>query len=245
MNPVIYKAFYILQRNLYWLLLLGFLLMLFGYMSTVIHNQQVQLDYSKAVTTEMENKLNGVSNILSQKENELGQQTTKVEAISGEKKQLELYLHTQDKYLTGRLSQMDIKLKDLHSVTSLNVTTSGEFATITKDSIIEKIVYKYVGDSLKKDTVRQAFKVINYREPKGWFEMNGSIHGDTMKFNPVFYEQYEVLLHEERKPKRYLFDFFRRKQTVGTVFSKNPYTRSNEVKVIVQKKQRKKLFSLF
>lgn len=245
MNPVIYKALYVLQRNFFWVLLLGFLLMLFGYMSTVIHNQQVQLEFSKAVNKEMENKLNGVSNILSQRENELGQQTTKVLAISGEKEQLFQLIESNDKQLADRLKKMDVKLKDLHSITLLEATTSGQFQTITNDSIIEKIIYKYVGDTLKKDTVRQAFKLINYKEPSGWFEMKGSIHGDTMKFNPVFYEEFDIMLHKEKKPKRYFLDLFRKKQTVGTIFSKNPYTRTNGVKVILQEKEKKGFFSLF
>lgn len=227
------------------MLLLSFILMLFAYMSKVIYNQKLRLDYAKAVYHATEDQLKGVSHVLSQKENELGQQQTKVVALKGDKETLQLILDNQSSLFARQLQQLKIDLKDLKSVTNLRVTTSGQFVTITKDTIIKKVVGRKAGDTLTQEKVLEKLRLIDYKEPQGWFTMKGSIRGDTMKFNPVFYEEYDVAIHEERKPRKHWLDLFPGKQTVGTVLSKNPYTKTNSVKVMVQEKEKRKLFGIF
>jgi hypothetical protein len=245
MNTTVYKVLYFTFRNVGWILLLGFLLMLFAYMSNVIYNQKIQLEYAQAVYHRQQNEMIGVKDELSQKLNQLGQQETKVVALAGDKQSLQMLLNAQDRFLSVKLKELELKLHDLKSVTNLKVTTSGQFVTVTRDSIIERVTEKLAGDTLRQEIIKEKLTLINYKEPQGWFTMTGSISGDTMKFEPIFFEEYDIAIHDERKPKRYLLDLFPGKHTVGTVISKNPYTRTNHVKVILQEKEKRKLFGIF
>lgn len=243
--PVLNKIFFVISRNIGWVIIILLLLGLLAYMTSVNGKLDFQAKYAQAAYHSTKQQLDGQSNILSQTKNELGQEQTKVTVLTGNEKVLKMLFKEQNQEFAKRLDELGIEMKDLKSVTNLKVTTSGQFVTVTRDTIVERFEEKMIGEEMITDTIREKLTLINYKEPNGWFTMSGSIHGDTMKFEPSFREEFDVVIADERMKKRFWWDLFPPKQTVGTVESKNPYSKTNEVKVIVKEKEKTKLFGIF
>lgn len=213
------------------------------------HNQRLQLQYAQAVyhRTQADFSRQGAQlvatkNVLSEKINELGQHEMKVKVVEGNYDQLKALQQAQYGAFARTLKEFGVDLKNLKSVTNLRVETSGQFVTITRDSITENVVQRPAGDSVGSDTVRQIFRVINYKEPAGWFTMQGTIKGDSMSFAPTFYNDFSIVAHSERAPRRAWWDLFPPRRTVATVVDKNPYTKSSQLEQVILSKRRNRRF---
>lgn len=238
----LYNSISFIVRNIAWIILLALCILLMLWMDYTNRKQDMQSIYDRAVYNSLKNEMDGVTNILSKTKNELGQEKTKVSVLLVNEKSLANMLSDQNNTFAKTLRDLKIDMKALQSVTNLKVTSSGQFVTVTRDTIVERIEKKLIGKQIVTDTIQEKLTLISYKEPNGWFDMSGSIHGDTMKFEPVFYEEFDVAIYEEKINKRYWLDFFPPKHTVATVQSKNPYARTNDVKIIVKEKERKGLF---
>lgn len=239
MNPFKFT----LSKNTLTLVAILILIVLVLLMLGINYNQRIQLQYAQSVYKEQQKEFLSVQHVLEQKVNELGQQETKVTVLEGSNELLKLHLQNQRSFIHKALADFEIKLKDLKSVTNLRVTTSGQFVTVTRDSIITKVIQ--TPDSSRPDTVKSLVKIIDYKEKDGWFSLNGVISNDTMTFTPVFYNDFDLAYYRERKPKRYFLDLFPGKRTVGKVINRNPYSNTTHFETVINLGKRKKFLGIF
>jgi hypothetical protein len=196
---------------------------------------QAQAQYNRT-----QQQLDGISFELEQKKNQLGQEQTKTKVLVGDNQLLKSLFDDQQSRFARTLKNLEIKVKDLQSIANFRVETTGQFVTITKDSITNH----YVPGKRKEDTVRQVIQVINFQEPNGWFTMSGTIRGDTMNFKPTFREEYDLAVFQQRRTKKYFFDWFPGKETVGEIVNHNPYSSTKSLK-LVAKQPRRRFLGIF
>jgi hypothetical protein len=190
-------------------------------------------------------QLSGISFELEQKKNALRQEQTKTQVLVADNRVLKELFANQQSQFAYTLKNLEVKVKDLQSVANFRVETSGQFVTITKDTIQERIVPPLANHrSARQDTVREKIKLIQFQEPQGWFSLTGSIQGDTMQFKPTFREEYDLAIYRERAPKRGWWDLLPAKRTVGKINTKNPYSSVKEF-TVVAKRERRKFLGIF
>lgn len=100
--------------------------------------------------------------------------------------------------------QLDIKIRQLQSVSTITTTTGGEVKTVTKDSLI------YI------DTTRVKAKVFQFRDR--WVDLNGYFLRDSLSLQYKFYDSLTLATSWKRK------NIFANRELQIDAISANPHS---------------------
>jgi hypothetical protein len=188
----------------------------------------------------LEQKNSLQNNLIRQTRDSIGRLVSTLKVVELDRNTVRDLSQVQGSFINRQLlaiakDQKDLQriVKTMKGATQITVQAKGDFMAVMQDTVIISESRLLDSALLRYDTIKVFAKTFHYRDSGGWFELHGIVTNDTVQFSPTYTDRLNLVTFRERLPKRFFFDWFRRRQTVVRYKSENPYSSLKEFQQVI------------